>query len=78
MDLNDLKTSISNLSDDDLMKVIRDIRTCRGTPKANSSTNIQKVKKATTKKENPVSLDALLASASPEQIASIIAALEAK
>lgn len=78
MDLNDLKTSISNLSDDDLMKVIRDIRTSRRTPKANSSPNIQKVKKATTKKENPVSLDALLASASPEQIASIIAALEAK
>lgn len=78
MDLNDLKTSISNLSDEDLMKVIRDIRTSRRTPKANSSTNIQKVKKATTKKENPVSLDALLASASPEQIASIIAALEAK
>lgn len=60
------------------MKVIRDIRTSRRTPKANSSPNIQKVKKATTKKENPVSLDALLASASPEQIASIIAALEAK
>jgi hypothetical protein len=78
VDLNNLKTSISNLSDEELRKVVMDIRSSRRTPKTSGFNSTQKAKKVTTKKENPVSLDALLASASPEQIASIIAALEAK
>ena len=74
MDLNDLKISVSKLSDAELMNLIRNIRTSRRTPKATTTNNKPKVAKAS----NPVSLDSLAASLSPEQLAQLIETLEAQ
>jgi hypothetical protein len=60
MDLADLKTSISNLSDEQLMTTLMGIRANRrvSTP------------------SKPTSIESLLASASPDMIAQMIEALE--
>ena len=70
MELNDIKTSISDMSDEDLIVFITKLRTSRATPK-----EAEKKKKSTpTKKEK--SLSSLLGNLSPEQIAEVLAALE--
>ena len=43
MDLSDLTTSISKLSDDELINLIRTIRTSRRTPKATTTNTKTKV-----------------------------------
>lgn len=74
MDLNALRTSVSKLSDDDLIKLIREIRTSRRTPKATSTYTKPKVAKTS----NPVSMESLMTSLSPEQLAQLIDTLEAQ
>ncbi len=74
MDLNDLKSSISSLSDTELLNLIRNIRTSRRTPKATPTNNKPKAAKAS----NPVSLDSLMNNLSPEQLAQLIETLEAQ
>ena len=74
MDLNDLKSSISSLSDTELLDLIRNIRTSRRTPKATPTNNKPKAAKAS----NPVSLDSLMNNLSPEQLAQLIETLEAQ
>ncbi len=72
MDLSDLKQSVSSLSDDQLITLLKDIRTNRRISKAEA-----KPRKATAKKPSQdISLDALLASASPEMLEELIAQLE--
>jgi hypothetical protein len=73
LQLADLKQSISQLSNDDLMKRLMDIRANRRLvkPKAESKTKSSKPTKE-------VSLDAILASASPDMIEALIKQLEAK
>jgi hypothetical protein len=72
MDLSDLRQSISTLTDEQLFVLLKDIRTNRRIPKAGA-----KHRKATNKKPSQdISLDALLASASPEQLEQLIAQLE--
>ena len=73
MDLNDLKKSISDCTEDELMQLIKGIRTSRRTPKATTTT---KPKTAKTKTATPVSNEALLAGLSPEQVAILIKQLE--
>ncbi len=75
MDLADLKTTISNLNDEELLNLIRDIRTRRRTakPKPNA-----KPKSAPARKANPVSFDALLGSMSPDQLEQLINTLESE
>ena len=76
MDLNDLnKKSISDMSEEELMQAIKEIRTSRRTPKAVTATPKPR---ASSKTINPISNDALFASMSPEQIESLIKQLEAK
>ena len=76
MELSDLKNSISGLSDQELMDLIRDIRTSRRTPKATTVAKTTKTKSA--KATNPISTDALLSSMTPEQIDALINQLEEK
>lgn len=73
MNLDNLRTSISKLSDDDLIKLIREIRTSRRTPKATTNT-----KTKVAKTSNPVSIESLMTSLSPEQLAQLIDTLEAQ
>jgi hypothetical protein len=74
MNLDNLRTSISKLSDDDLIKLIREIRTSRRTPKTQPTNTKTKVAKST----NPVNLEVLMTSLSPEQLAQLIDTLEAQ
>ena len=74
MELSDIKKSISDLPDDELMSLIRDIRTSRRTPKA--TTVVKQSKTKSTKAANPVSTDALIAGMTPEQIDALINQLE--
>ncbi len=74
MELSDIKKSISDLSDNELMSLIRDIRTSRRTPKATTVVKQSKTKSA--KQTNPVSTDALLAGMTQEQIDTLINQLE--
>lgn len=74
MNLDNLRTSISKLSDDDLIKLIREIRTSRRTPKTKLTNTKTKVAKST----NPVNLEVLMTSLSPEQLAQLIDTLEAQ
>lgn len=74
MDLNDLTNSISKLSDDELINLIRTIRTSRRTPKATTTNSKPKAAKTS----NPVSLDSLMNNLSPEQLAQLIETLEAQ
>ena len=75
MDLNDLsKKSISDMSEEELIQAIKEIRTSRRTPKA---TTVAKPR-ASSKSINPISNDALIASMSPEQIEALIKQLEEK
>lgn len=74
MELSDIKKSLSNLSEQELMNLIRDIRTSRRTPKATTVVKQSKTKSA--KQANPVSTDALLAGMTQEQIDILINQLE--
>lgn len=65
MELNDLKKSISDCTEEELMQLIKGIRTSRRTPKATTTT---KPKTTKSKTANPVSDEALLAGLSPEQV----------
>jgi hypothetical protein len=70
MDLADLKTSVSNLSDEELMKTLMGIRANRRVSKA------QPTQKKSSSPSKPASIESLLASASPDMIAQMIEALE--
>jgi hypothetical protein len=72
MDLSDLKQSVSTLSTEELMKLLKDIRANRRVSKAPPK------KQTTTKAATPISLDALLANISQDQLANLISAIEAK
>lgn len=74
MELHDIKESISNLSDDELKELFKNIRTNRRTPRAVSVSTKAKPAKV----EKPVSIDTLLSSISPDQIDQILAALESQ
>jgi len=64
----DINTSISDMSPDEAMELIKKVRLSRRTPPP---------KKATTKKAAPnVSVDTLVSGASPEQISELIKILE--
>jgi L-arabinose isomerase len=76
MDINDLKASISKMSDDELMSLIKDIRTSRRTPKTNSSYK-SKQSKAATKASTAINLDAALKNLSPDALDTLINKLEA-
>ena len=75
MELSDLKETISNLNDEELMNLIRGIRSSRRTTKPKPDA---KPRAVSTKKENPVSFDALIGSMSPEQMEQLINALESE
>lgn len=76
MDLADLKTTISSLNDEELLNLIRGIRTSRRTakPKPNAKSKSAKPER----KANPVSFDALLGSMSPDQLEQLINTLESE
>jgi hypothetical protein len=73
LQLQDLKTSISQLSNEDLMKRLMDIRANRRLVKPKTEAKTKSSKPA-----KEVSLDAILASASPDMIEEMIKQLEAK
>jgi hypothetical protein len=75
MELQDLRTSASKLSDAELLGLLKDIRSNRRIAKPKS----YGAKPTTTKKVAAApSIDAMLASASPDLIAQMIATLEAQ
>ena len=74
MNLSDLRASVSQLSDDELMAIIREIRTTRRTPKATNGK--PKAAKAKTMKAQPAISDALLASIPQDKLDELIAQLE--
>ena len=73
MNLQSLKQSITQMSDQELLAKLMEIRASRRTPKAET-----KAKAASKKPTKEVSLDAILASASPDMIAALISQLEGK
>jgi hypothetical protein len=73
VDLTDLRKSVSTLSDEDLLGLLKGIRSNRRISKPKTES-----KKTTTQKPSTIGIDALLASASPDMIASLIATLEQK
>ncbi len=75
MELSDLKTTLTELSDQELFDLIKGIRASRRTPKATTSTKPKAARKA--KAESPTSIDALLSALSPEQIEDLIKQMEA-
>lgn len=78
MELSDIKSSFSEKSDEELRELLMSIRQSRRTAKVNPQK--QKKPKATrTAKAKPeVSLEALVANMSPEQIAAALAQLGGK
>ena len=72
MNLTDLKQSVSIMSDDELMNLIRDIRTTRRIPKETKTARKTAPKKAS----KPMDLDTLLAGASPEMIDALLSQME--
>jgi hypothetical protein len=70
MDLTDLKNSISQLSDEQLMTTLMGIRANRRISKA------QPTQRKSSTPSKPASIESLLASASPDMIAQMIEALE--
>jgi len=76
MDINDLKASISKMSDEELMSLIKDIRTSRRTPKTNSNYK-PKQPKAATKASTAINIDAALKNLSPDALDALINQLEA-
>lgn len=76
MDLADLKTTISSLNDEELLNLIREIRTSRRTAKPKPDAKSKSAKPE--RKANPVSFDALLGSMSPDQLEQLINILESE
>jgi hypothetical protein len=72
VDLTDLRKSVSTLTDEDLLGLLKGIRSNRRISKPKTES------KKTTQKPSTIGIDALLASASPDMIASLIATLEQK
>lgn len=72
MNLSDLKTSVSQLSDEELMKTLMGIRSNRRVSKA------QPTQKKPSVNSKPTSMESILASASPDMIAQMIEALEGR
>lgn len=73
MNLDDLKKSISNMSDDELMSLIRDIRSNRRISKQSINS---KTKQTATKQKQEIGLSSLLSNMSAEQIDALINSLE--
>jgi hypothetical protein len=73
VDLTDLRKSVSTLSDEDLLGLLKGIRSNRRIAKPRAES-----KKPAIQKPSAIGIDALLASASPDMIASLIATLEQK
>jgi hypothetical protein len=75
MNLSDLRVSVSGLSDEELLALVRDIRCTRRTPKA--ANGKVKAVKAKAKVESKVAIsDALLASIPQDKLDELIAQLE--
>jgi hypothetical protein len=70
MELEDLKDSVSHLSTEELMTIIKDIRSNRRKAK------VIKIKPAKQAKANPVSIDSLLDNISADQLEQLISKLE--
>lgn len=73
MDLSDLKQSLSQMSDDELRTTLMGIRSNR---RVSKKVETKPKASATKKPTSDISLDAILASASPEIIEAMIAALQ--
>lgn len=76
MNLSDLKTSVSELSDEELSKLLTEIRLSRRTQKASN----RKAASATgAKKANgSASMEALLGALSPDQLAELLSKMGGK
>lgn len=72
MDLADLKTTVSNLSDEELLGLIKNIRSSRRVSKVSNSNK----PKATTRKTSNISIDSMLRSIPADQLEQLINALE--
>lgn len=72
MNIDDIKASISQMSDEELMLVLRDIRTSRRVSKKQT----QKSGSTKVKKEGNINLVSLVNTLSKDQINQLIAALQ--
>ena len=73
MELSDIKPSLSELSDEELHDMLMGIRQNRRTVKANPHKETKPKATRTTKSKPEVSIKALMASMTPEQIAAALA-----
>ncbi len=72
MDLADLKTTVSNLSDEELLGLIKNIRSSRRVSKVSKNNK----PRATTRKTSDISIDSMLRSIPADQLEQLINALE--
>jgi len=70
--INDLTTSVSEMSDEDLFEHIKEVRKYRRTPVIKK----KKANKATKSKASKVSVDTLVSKLSPSEIQNLIDQLE--
>ena len=73
MDLNDLRTSVSKLSDEDLFKLIIDVRKTRRNP-----TKVTPKKSPVKTASQDISTSVLLSALKPDELDALIAQLENK
>lgn len=78
MELADIKPSLSELSDEELRDLLMNIRQNRRISKANPTKEKKAAKPRVAKAKPEVSLEQLLATMSPEQIAAAMAQLGGK
>lgn len=77
MELSDLRSTIENMSDEELQLILKDVRTNRRTSKPRAETSSNKPAK---KQESTMGLDAMLkaAQANPAIAAQLLAALQGR
>lgn len=75
MELSDIKPSLSEMSDEELREMLMSIRQNRRISKANPTKEKKAAKPRVAKKAPEASLEQLLATMSPEQLAAAIAQL---
>lgn len=78
MDLDQLRASISEMSEDELHELIRTTREERRKPASPRKASAKKKASAKAKKTESLSIDALIAALSPEEIKALLAECKGK
>ena len=75
MDLTDLKMTISDMSDSDLMNLIRDIRSSR---RVSKNTNVSKTRAKSVKKSTDINIESMLRNIPADKLEQLINTLESE